>query len=102
MKRIAIGAGLVIGLAVVAGGVLLVANLLHTDEPEIPFSLGRPNAGEVRPDYLADGTPVWVVGHQDGTVDVLSGFDTHVPFNLRSEERREGKEDRYKWTTDSG
>jgi hypothetical protein len=25
---------------------------------------------------------VWVIGHQDGSVDVLSGFDTHVPFNL--------------------
>ena len=82
MKRIAIGAGVLIGLGIVVGAVLLVANLLRTDEPEIPFSLGRPNAGEVRPDYLADGTPVWVIGHQDGTVDVLSAFDTHVPFNL--------------------
>ena len=25
---------------------------------------------------------MWVIGHEDGTVDVLSGFDTHVPFNL--------------------
>ena len=82
MKRIVIGAGVLIGLAIAAGGVLLVANLLATDEPDIPSSLRRPTAGEVRPDYLADGTPVWVIGHQDGTVDVLSGFDTHVPFNL--------------------
>jgi hypothetical protein len=47
-----------------------------------PTRLIRPAAGEVRPDYLADGTPVWVVGHDDGTGGVLSGFDTHTPFNI--------------------
>jgi hypothetical protein len=78
----AIGAGVLIGLAVVVGAVLLVTNLLRTDEPDMSSSLRRPVVGEVRPDYLADGTPVWVIGHEDGTVDVLSGFDTHVPFNL--------------------
>ena len=39
-------------------------------------------SGEVRPDYLSDGTPVWVIGHEDGSVDVLSGFDTHRPSNI--------------------
>lgn len=82
MKRIAIGAGALIGLGVLVGAVLLVASLVRTDDPNTPSSLRRPNPGEVRPDYLADGTPVWVIGHRDGTVDVLSGFDTHVPFNL--------------------
>src|SRR3990170_6034464 len=82
MKRLSIAAGVVIGLAVVMGAVLLVTNLLRTDEPDMSSSLRRPVAGEVRADYLADGTPVWVIGHDDGTVDVLSGFDTHVPFNL--------------------
>ena len=47
-----------------------------------PTRLARPITGEVRPDYLADGTPVWVVGHDDGTASVLSGFDTHTPFNI--------------------
>ena len=45
-------------------------------------SLVRPAAGEVRADYLADGTPVWVIGHEDETVSVLSSFSTHVPLNL--------------------
>jgi hypothetical protein len=47
-----------------------------------PTRLVRPTAGEVRPDYLADGTPVWVVGHDGGAAGVLSGFDTHTPFNI--------------------
>src|SRR5687768_16456767 len=82
MKRIAIAAGVLIGLGIVVAAVLLVANLLRTDEPDLSSSLRRPSAGEVRAYYLADGTPVWVLGHQDGTVHVLSGFHTHVPFNL--------------------
>jgi hypothetical protein len=40
-------------------------------------TLAAPHAGEVRPDYLADGTPVWVLGHDDGTISVLTGFDAH-------------------------
>ena len=82
MKRVTIGAGLLIGLVVAVGIVVVGANLLREPEPETGFSLARPPAGQARADYLADGTPVWVIGHEDGTVDVLSGFDTHVPFNL--------------------
>ena len=82
MKRVSIAAGLLIGLVVAIGIVVVGANLLRMPDPETGFSLARPPAGQARADYLADGTPVWVIGHQDGTVDVLSGFDTHVPFNL--------------------
>ena len=82
MKRSVVATGLVIGVVVVVGAVTVGANLLRDDEPGPAGSLRRPNAGQVRADYLADGTPVWVIGHQDGSVDVLSGFDTHVPFNL--------------------
>lgn len=82
MKRLSIGAGLLIGLVVLIGAVVLGTNLLRTDEPDMSSSLRRPAAGQVRADYLADGTPVWVIGHEDGSVDVLSGFDTHVPGNL--------------------
>lgn len=79
--RFAIGAGLVIVLAVVIGVVIAGFGLLRNEQPE-PIALQRPPAGQVRADYLPDGTPVWVIGHPDGTVDVLSGFDTHTPFNL--------------------
>ena len=82
MKRLSIGAALLIGMVVVIGIVLVGANLLWEPEPDTAFSLARPPAGHARADYLADGTPVWVIGHLDGSVDVLSAFDTHVPFNL--------------------
>ncbi|HYI67824.1 MAG TPA: hypothetical protein VEW95_12955 [Candidatus Limnocylindrales bacterium] len=82
MNRGFIGAGMVIGLLVVIGAVSVGANLLREDEPEPGGGLRRPNAGQVRADYLPDGTPVWVIAHLDGSVDVLSAFDTHVPFHL--------------------
>lgn len=44
--------------------------------------LAMPERGEVRPDVLSDGTPVFVVGHDDGTVGVLSAVSTHKPFGL--------------------
>ena len=65
--------------------ICFVVLALSEDEPDPPQAMTRlalPAAGEVRPDYLADGTPVWVVGHDDGSVSVLSGFDSHLPFNL--------------------
>ena len=41
-------------------------------------TLALPERGEVRADYLADGSPVWVIGQDDGTVRVLTGFDAHA------------------------
>jgi hypothetical protein len=76
----AIGAVLAIGLAII--GLLWIPNLLRQTPQELAV-LDGPAAGEARPDYLADGTPVWVMGHDDGTVSVLSGFDTHRPSNIR-------------------
>ena len=73
--------GAIIGVAALVGGAWLVANLL-IEAPEEPISLARPAAGEVRPDHLPDGTPVWVIGHGDGSADVLLGFDPHRPFSL--------------------
>lgn len=66
----------------VIGGVVLVAWLIGGQEREVLGRLELPAVGEVRPDYLSDGTPVWVVRHDDGDVDVLSGFDTHRPSNV--------------------
>jgi len=44
-----------------------------------PVTLAAPGPGEVRPDYLADGEPVFVVGHPDGSAQVISAFSTHSP-----------------------
>lgn len=83
MRGIRLAVGALIGVAVLAGGVWLGANLFTGDEaPEEPISLARPSPDEVRPDYLPDGTPVWVIGHGDGSADVLLGFDSHTPFGL--------------------
>jgi hypothetical protein len=67
-----------LALGLVAIG-LLAIGLLREDEEPRETTLQRPTPGEARPDHLADGTPIWVIGHQDGTVTVLSGIDTHVP-----------------------
>ena len=65
MKRIAIGAGLVIGLAVVAGGVLLVANLLHIGLEWIHHEKRRriPQF-KIRPinDVVAGQPVIWIHG----------------------------------------
>lgn len=44
--------------------------------------LNIPAVGEVAPANLADGRPVFVVHHDDGTVSVVDGFSTHVPWGL--------------------
>jgi hypothetical protein len=78
--RALVGGAVAFALAI--GTVVVVAAVLRDDPPDPLGTLQAPLPGEVRPDYLADGTPVWVVGHDDGTVDVLSGFDTHRPSNI--------------------
>ena len=77
-----------LGLAALAGiGVMVVAvQALFAMLPEAgPVNLGtvdRPRPGQVRADYLDDGTPVWVAGHDDGSVSVLLGFDSHRPLGV--------------------
>jgi hypothetical protein len=60
---------------------VLLPNVLLGMAPPTEI-LARPQPGEARPDYLSDGTPVWVIGLADGTVNVLLGFDQHRPNNL--------------------
>lgn len=52
-----------------------------TDDAEVS-SLPLPPAGEVRSELLADGTPVWVVRHDDGTVSVLDAVSAHRPYGI--------------------
>lgn len=73
---------MLIGGAVLGSGLWFGATLLGRGESAEPISLARPAPGEVRPDHLPDGTPVWVIGHGDGSADVLLGFDPHRPFGL--------------------
>ena len=76
----------IVGLVVVASGAVAVAvALIPRGQQELPDDsvvLARPLPGEVRADYLPDGTPVWVAGHDGGDVSVISAFSSHVPYGL--------------------
>lgn len=65
--------GPVAGTVAVCCAILALAGPAAADTT----TLALPNGGGVRADYLADGSPVWVIGQDDGTVSVLTGFDAH-------------------------
>src|SRR5438132_6154033 len=44
--------------------------------------LRLPPVGAASAQLLADGTPVWVVRHHNGTVSVLSAMSTHRPYGV--------------------
>lgn len=71
------------GLAVLVAALLFVALALTRPTPlGEAHSVGRPAPGEARAEYLADGTPAWVIAHEGDGVDVLSGISTHIPFGV--------------------
>jgi hypothetical protein len=69
-------------ILVVAGAAVVAIAALLRGEPPTPVVLDRPAAGQAVAAYLPDGTPIWLIGHPDGSVSALSAFDTHTPFNL--------------------
>ena len=74
--------GFLVLVAVAIGTVTVLATLIRGEPAEPLGRLELPTPGELRADYLADGTPVWVVRHENGDVSVLSGFDTHRPSGV--------------------
>jgi hypothetical protein len=55
------------------------------DDPSVFLSSGVldvPLVGEAAATTLGDGRPVFVVHHLDGTVSVVDGVSTHVPWGL--------------------
>jgi hypothetical protein len=60
---------------------LVIGGLMIVRRPP-SVALDLPRAGEARADYLPDGSPVWVIGHEDGSVDVFSAISTHVTSGL--------------------
>jgi hypothetical protein len=50
--------------------------------PDSVTTLVIPPVGDPVPDVLVDGTPVFVVQHPDGTVDVFLAVSTHTPHGL--------------------
>jgi hypothetical protein len=80
MKRTAL---LLAGTSVAVVALFVAITTLLRGEPaSFDITLDRPAPGEARADYLPDGTPVWAIGHDDGSVSVLSAFDTHTPLKL--------------------
>lgn len=80
MKRTAL---VVAGASVGVVALFVAVTSFLRDEPaRFDITLRRPAPGEARPDYLPDGTPVFVMGHDDGGVSVISAFDTHTPLFL--------------------
>lgn len=78
-----------IWIVVGAAGLVLVATVIgallvgRIGQPAAAIAaLDLPARGAVRADYLPDGTPVWVVRHENGNVDLLSAFSTHVPYGV--------------------
>ena len=81
MRRSVVAIGLVAAVVTAVAAYAVMARLADR-EPPTPVVLDRPGLGEAVPDYLPDGTPIWLIGHDDGSVSALSAFDTHVPFGL--------------------
>ena len=79
LNRRLLAALVVSALAVIGVGAAWAA---FNREPSEPVTLAAPAPGEVRPDYLPDGEPVFVVGHEDGSVQAISAFSSHAPQGL--------------------
>jgi hypothetical protein len=47
-----------------------------------PRVLAVPPRGEVAPDFLSDGRPIFIVHHQNGTVSVVDAFSSHRPWGF--------------------
>jgi hypothetical protein len=52
------------------------------DPGSVRSSLRLPPVGDALPDQLVDGTPVWVVHHDDGSVTVVDAVSSHRPFGF--------------------
>jgi hypothetical protein len=51
--------------------------------PSSSTMMAIPPIGKVRDAQLSDGSPVWIVRHNDGTVSTVSAVSTHAPYGLR-------------------
>lgn len=71
----------IVGILALGGVIAWWASAQGAPSAE-PVTLPLPEPGQVRADYLPDGEPVFVVGHEDGSVQVLSAFSTHRPDGL--------------------
>ncbi len=86
------GRRFVIAAAVIAGAFVGVGALVgqrdgdratrQTTAATFPSRVEVPPVGDARSAQLRDGTPVWVVNHEDGSVSVLDAASAHRPFGF--------------------
>ncbi|HSP04401.1 MAG TPA: hypothetical protein VLR27_12905 [Acidimicrobiales bacterium] len=82
---LAAAAAVVAVLAVAAAGFAVLndgddaVTVAGPDAPGRESQVEVPESGAL-PQQLADGTPVWVVRHDDGSVSVVDAVSTHEPF----------------------
>ncbi len=90
-RRRLVGQGLVAAVALVALGLAAAIVTLPGADDDVTAGLPRgalvttlavPPPGEVAAEQLGDGTPVWVVRHDDATVSVLNAVSSHQPFGV--------------------
>ena len=86
-RRVAIAAALVIIVALAAVWVVQRDDS-RTAVSTAPESVNSvtvplPSRGQARAVELSDGSPVWLVRHNDGSVSAVSAVSTHAPAGLR-------------------
>jgi hypothetical protein len=76
-----------VAVGVVVLGVVVVNALGGSGGSSVSLITGSrelrvPAIGDAAAAFLADGRPVFVVHHEDGTVSVVDAFSTHRPFGV--------------------
>lgn len=69
-------------LTLFAGAVVLLWAVFAPSQPTVttltgPEVLDVPPRGQVAPEFLPNGRPIFVVSHEDGTVSVVDAFSSH-------------------------
>lgn len=77
------GRWLSLAVALIAATTVAVVLWPRTpDSDVISRGLPMPQRGAVAAEFAPDGHPVWVIGHNDGSILVLDALSTHVPFGV--------------------
>ena len=72
-----------LGTAIAVGsGILRLPLVLDSQQPADSDVVTVPPRGETTPVFLADGRPVFVVHHSDGTVSVVDAFSSHRAWGV--------------------
>jgi hypothetical protein len=71
-------ATIAVAVILIGAGIVVLRQALSPTSPPV-YAIAVPAIGEVNAAFLADGRPVFVARHRDGSISVLDAFSTHVP-----------------------